>query len=127
MNPSAAEIAKLKKAGFNIAEVPPAVFGKKKSHVDKVLMLPFYYGAHLGLEVPEAEMYAILKTVEKNADALAKANKAFRQIAQDMPKMQRRGVESAVGLVEIHPGLAKYMRENGVWDSKWDARIGKAK
>ena len=127
LNPSDAEIAKLKKAGFNIAEVPPAVFGKKKTHVDKVLMLPFYYGAHLGLEVSEADMYAILKTIEKNADALAKADKAFKQVAQDMPKMQRRGVESAVDLVEIHPGLAKYMREKGVWDSKWDSRVGKAK
>ena len=35
-------------------------------------------------------------------------------------------VESiAVDLVPIHPGLAKYMREKGVWDKKWDARIAK--
>ena len=25
----------------------------------------------------------------------------------------------------FHPGLAKYMREKGVWDKKWDARIAK--
>ena len=40
--------------------------------------------------------------------------------------MQRRGVEAAVDLVPIHPGLAKYMREKGVWDSKWDSRVAKA-
>ncbi len=127
LNPSSEEIAKLKKAGFKIAELDPAVFGKKKNHVQKVQMLPFYYGAHLGMEVNEADMYGILKTIEKNAQALAQADKAFKQIATDMPKMQRRGVESAVNLVEIHPGLAKYMREKGVWDSKWDSRVAKAK
>jgi hypothetical protein len=25
----------------------------------------------------------------------------------------------------VHPGLAKYMREKGVWDAKWDSRIAK--
>jgi hypothetical protein len=32
-----------------------------------------------------------------------------------------------VDLVEIHPGLAKYMKEKGAWDPKWDSRIAKAK
>jgi hypothetical protein len=32
-----------------------------------------------------------------------------------------------VDLVEIHPGLAKYMKEKGAWDPEWDARIAKAK
>jgi hypothetical protein len=27
--------------------------------------------------------------------------------------------------VPIHPGLARYMREKGVWDAKWDSKIGK--
>ena len=38
---------------------------------------------------------------------------------------QRRGVMAAVDLVPIHPGLAKYMREKGVWDAKWDSRVAK--
>ena len=37
--------------------------------------------------------------------------------------MQQRGVQSAADLVPIHPGLAKYMREKGVWDKKWDAKV----
>jgi TRAP-type uncharacterized transport system substrate-binding protein len=40
-----------------------------------------------------------------------------------MPGFQKRGVESSADLVPIHPGLAKYMREKGVWDAKWDAKI----
>ena len=77
------------------------------------------------MEVPEDDLYNILKVVEANLSELAQADKAFKQIAADMPGMQRRGVEAAVDLVEIHPGLAKYMREKGVWDAKWDSKVAK--
>jgi hypothetical protein len=36
-----------------------------------------------------------------------------------------RGVESSADLVPIHPGLAKWMREKGVWNAKWDSKIAK--
>ncbi len=126
LNPTAGEIANLKKAGFAITEVKPEAF-KRDVHADKVILLPFYYGFHLGLEVPEDDMYAMLKVIEKNAGELAKADRGFAQIAKDMSGMQRLGVGSAADLVPIHPGLAKYMREKGVWDAKWDARIAKKK
>jgi len=124
LNPSAGEIATLKKAGFAVIEQKPAVF-KRDVHADKVILMPFYYGFHVGLEVPAEDVYQMLKVIEKNVDALAKADKAFSQIAQDMPGFQRRGVTAAADLVPIHPGLAKYMREKGVWDAKWDARVAK--
>jgi hypothetical protein len=124
LNPSAEEIATLKKAGFAIFEQKPEVF-KRDVHADKVILLPFYYGFHVGLEVPEEDLYQMIKVIEKNLAALAKADKAFSQIAKDMPGFQRRGVTSAADLVPIHPGLAKYMREKGVWDAKWDSRIAK--
>lgn len=111
---------------MRVVVLDTSVFGKKKTHVDKVTLLPFYYGLHLGLEVPEDDLYKILKVIEKNAAELAKIDKGFKQIAADMPGMQRRGVTSSVDYVEIHPGLAKYMREKGVWDAKWDSRIAKA-
>ena len=43
-----------------------------------------------------------------------------------MPGFQKRGVESSWNLVPIHPGLARYMREKGVWDAKWDSKVGKS-
>jgi uncharacterized protein len=124
LNPSAQEIATLKKAGFSVIEVKPDVF-KHKTHTDKVVLLPFYYGFHVGLEVPEEDLYQMLKVVEKNVAELAKADPSFVQISKDMVGFQRRGIESSVNLVPIHPGLAKYMREKGAWDAKWDARIAK--
>lgn len=124
LNPSADEIATLKKAGFAVIELKPDVF-KKDTHTDKVVLLPFYYGFHVGLEVPEADVYRMLKVIEKNVAGMAKADAGYSQIAKDMPGFQRRGVAAAADLVPIHPGLAKYMREKGVWDAKWDSRIAK--
>ena len=125
LNPSADEIEKLKKAGFRVTNVDPTVFGKKDAKGPKAVMLPFYYGLHLGTDVSEDELYNILKVIEKDVQELAKADKAFKQVATDMPGMQRLGVQSAVDLVPIHPGLAKYMREKGVWDKKWDSKVAK--
>lgn len=124
LNPNATEIAALRKAGFAVIELKPDVF-KRDVHTDKVVLLPFYYGFHVGLEIPEDDVYQMLTVIEKNLGSLLKADAGFAQIAKDMPAFQRRGVEAAASLVPIHPGLAKYMREKGVWDAKWDSRIAR--
>jgi hypothetical protein len=126
LNPSKEEIDMLRKKGFRIAEVKPEAF-KKDIHAEKAILLPFYYGFHVGLEIPEKDVYKMLTIVEKKAGELAKADSAYKQIKEDMQGFQRKGVESSVDFVPIHPGLAKYMRERGVWDSKWDSRIAKPK
>ena len=124
VNPSASEIATLKDAGFTIMEANAAVF-HKDIHADKAILVPYYYGFHVGMDIPAEDVYQMLKIIEKHASELAKANKSFSQIAKDMPGFQRQGVTAAANLVPIHPGLAKYMREKGVWDPKWDSRIAK--
>jgi len=124
LNPSPDELAELKKKGFSIAEVSPKAFNRDV-HGDKVIELPFYYGFNVGLDVPEADAYKLLTIVEKHAAELAKIDPTFTQIAKDMKGFQVRGVQSSVDLVPIHPGLAKWMREKGVWDSKWDSKIAK--
>jgi hypothetical protein len=124
LNPNAGEIEALKQFGFAMIEVKPDTF-KKNVYADKVVLLPFYYGFHVGLDVPEDDMYKMLMAIEKNVAELAKADASFAQIAKDMPGFQRKGVTSSVDFVPIHPGLAKYMREKGVWNAKWDARIAK--
>jgi TRAP transporter TAXI family solute receptor len=126
LNPSAAEVDKLKKAGFAVTQVPGSVY-KRNVHVDKVVELPFYYGFHVGLEVPAADVYRMLVTIEKHADELIKLDGSFAQLkGKGMLEMQKKGVASSVDLVPIHPGLAKFMRERGVWDAKWDSRVASA-
>jgi TRAP-type uncharacterized transport system substrate-binding protein len=122
LNPSPEEVKLLEKAGLTMVEVKPDVF-KRDVHASKVMLLPFFYGFHVGLEIPADDVYQMLVVIEKNAKDLAKTDGSYAQIAADMPKMQRRGVASSVEYVPVHPGLARYMRERGVWDAKWDSRI----
>jgi TRAP-type uncharacterized transport system substrate-binding protein len=125
LNPSAAETDILKKAGFDFVTVKPAAF-KRDVHADKVQLSPFFYGFHVGLEIPENDVYRMLTVIEKNVDELAKNDGSYAQIKVNMADMQRRGVASSIDYAPVHPGLAKYMREKKVWDSKWDGRIAKA-
>jgi TRAP transporter TAXI family solute receptor len=123
LNPSAEEIATLKAKNFTFTEVKPAAY-KKDIHADKVVALPFFYGFHVGADVPADDVYAMLKIIEANAAELAKTDSSYGQIAADFVGMQKRGLASSIDLVPVHPGFAKYLREKGAWDSKWDAKIG---
>jgi hypothetical protein len=123
LNPSPEEIAAFKKKGLSVVEIDPTVY-KRNVHVDKVIQIPFYYGFHVGIEtMPADDVYKMLKIIEAHAPELVKSDPTFSQIAKDMAGFQKRGVESAADLVPIHPGLAKYMREKGVWDAKWDSKV----
>lgn len=121
LNPSEEEIAKLKEKGFEVVDVKPTAF-KHDTGTETVKLLPFYYGFHVGMEVPEEDVYKMLTIIEKNVDELVKLDKAFKQL-ENMAEMQKRGVTASIDYVPVHPGLAKWMKEKGVWDSAWDDRI----
>ena len=106
----------LKTKNFSVVEVSPDVF-KRNVHVAKVIELPFYYGFHVGLDVSGG------RRLPDAADHRGERRRA-RQVRsdvladrQDMAGFQKRGVELSADLVPIHPGLARYMREKGVWDT----------
>ena len=127
LNPSPEEVKKLEEKGLGIVEVPPSNFGKKEDYVKQVMLIPTYWGFDVGLNVPEDDMYKMLTIIEKNADELAKLDPSFRQIGGGkMAEFQARALKSTWKLVPIHPGLAKYLKEKGMWDSKWDANIAKS-
>ena len=93
----------------------------------KVTLLPFYWGFDLGLNVSTDEMYKMLTIIDKNSDELAKLDPSFKQIGGgQMAAFQKKALESTWKLVPIHPGLAKYLKEKGMWDSKWDTNVAKA-
>src|SRR3954452_18619612 len=62
LNPSAQEIAELKKKNIAFVEVNPKAFNRNV-HADKVVEFPFFYGFNLGLEIPEADVYQLLNIV----------------------------------------------------------------
>ena len=122
LNPSDEEIAQLEEAGLEVVEIDTEVFEADKE-VDSAMFVPFFYGFHLGPEISEDDLYEFLTVVEEQADQLADLDASYAVLARDMADLQRRGVESSIDDVEVHPGLARWMDEQGVWDDAWDDRI----
>jgi hypothetical protein len=122
LNPSDDEVAELQDAGFEIVEVDTGVF-ETDVGVDTAQFVPFFYGFHVGMEISEDDVYRMLSIIEDNIDELAEADPSYSVLAEDMAEFQRRGVESAVDDVEVHPGLARWMSDHDVWDDAWDDRV----
>jgi TRAP transporter TAXI family solute receptor len=124
LNPSAEERATLKSKNFALVDLPASVF-KRDTHTPTVTVTPLYFGFHPGMDIPADDVYQMLKILEAKAPEMAKADESFSQVAKDFAGMQKLGVESSVEYVPVHPGLAKYMKEKGVWNAAWDGKIAK--
>jgi len=124
LNPSADELATLKKKGFAVEEIDAAKLGKKDIHVKKLTLSPFYWGFDIGMNMSTDDVYKMLTIIDKNADNLAKLDGDFAQIAGGkMADFQVKALAQTWDLIPIHPGLAKYLKEKGKWDKKWDSKV----
>ncbi|AAB90255.1 MULTISPECIES: TAXI family TRAP transporter solute-binding subunit [Archaeoglobus] len=88
--------------------------------------VPFYFGFHTSLNTPEDAVYNLLKALEKNSDKLAQVDPGLEPLAKNVAEFQVGGIKSAdPSVMPIHPGLAKYLKEKGLWNSEWDQYIAK--
>lgn len=127
LNPSPKEVSELKAKGFAVSHTSAKALKRKNAHLDKITLLPFFWGFDVGMNVPEDEVYKMLKVVESHADELAKLDPSFRQIGGGkFAQFEHTALETTWNLIPIHPGLAKYLKEKGLWDKKWDSNIAKA-
>ena len=119
-DPSAKELAELKAKDYGPIEVPASNLQAKDTSVYMITLMPLYWGFDLGLNVPEEDMYKMLKVIETHADELAKLDPSFRtKIAGGhFAAFEHQALVSTRNLVPIHPGLAKFLKEKGQWDSK---------
>jgi uncharacterized protein len=126
LNPSTKEVAELKEKGFSPREIPLSNIKKKDTSGKKIVLMPVWWGFDVGLNVPENDLYKMLTVIDAHADELAKLDPSFRQISSGaFAEFQHSALESTWDLVPIHPGLAKFLKEKGKWDKKWDANIAK--
>lgn len=124
LNPSADEVAKLKAKGFALEEVDAAKLGKKDIHVKKLTLSPFYWGFDIGMNMSTEDVYKMLTIIDKNADNLTKLDGDFAQIAGGkLADFQVKALAQTWDLIPIHPGLAKFLKEKGKWDKKWDSKV----
>lgn len=122
LNPSEEELADLSEAGIETVRVPASAF-ETGIGVDEAVMVPLFYGFHLGLDVPEEDVYRMLTIIEENLEELAQSDAGYTQLAAGMVELQRRGIQASPAVIEIHPGLARFLRERDGWDEAWDDRV----
>lgn len=122
LNPSEEEVAMLNEAGIETVSIPADAF-ETPIGGDEAILVPLFYGFHLGLDVPEEDVYQMLTIIEENLEELTQADAGYGQLAEDMVGLQRRGIEASPEMIEIHPGLARFLRERDAWDEAWDDRV----
>jgi len=118
LNPTPEQIKKLSAAGVNVVEIDIKKAFTRDVGVDKLYGVPFYFGYHHGLSFPEEDVYRVLQVFEKGVGDLAKLEPAFAPLAKDFAGYQVLAI-SSIPEVPVHPGLAKYLQEKGLWDSSW--------
>lgn len=94
----------------------------KKANPNGVWLWGSYQGWHPGSDMPTDVMYQMYKTWMEKAKEIANVNAYLDYWARDPVGMQVKAIEAAPG-IPVHPGVAKYLKEKGVWKNNWT--IGK--
>ncbi len=126
LNPNAQELAELKAKGFAVREVDSKTISRNDIHVAKLTLLPFYWGFDIGMNMSADDVYKMLTIVDKNADALAQQVPDLGQVAHGkLAEFQTEALAHTWNVVPIHPGLARFLKEKGAWQAKWDSQVAK--
>ena len=118
VNPTPEEIKKLTAAGFTPVKIDIKTAYTRDLGVSELYGVPFFFGYHHGLGFPADAVYRELKAFEEHAAELPKLDPGFGPLAADVAAFQVQGIRS-IPEVPVHPGLAKYLKEKGMWDSSW--------
>jgi TRAP transporter TAXI family solute receptor len=78
-----------------------------------------HFGFHPGPDIPTEVMYQIYKVwIDHAKDELAPINAHLKLYSEDPLKWQEIGIEEAKD-IPVHPGVAKYLKEKGLWRDHW--------
>jgi hypothetical protein len=118
INPSPAEVEKLKAAGLAPVDINPKDAFSKDVGVKNILGVPLLFGYNVRADMPEDVVYKMLTKFYKEKDNLAKADPGFGPMAKDFIGMQTNGI-NANPQIPVHAGLAKFLKEHKAWNDKW--------
>jgi len=122
LNPSADELKVLEKEGVDVGWFSSAKFkeyGIDVLGLDKIFGVIQVLGWHSHPKfLSEDDVYRLLKELIRRKDELVKMSKYFAEFAEDPIGMQVKAI-SLVPQVPVHPGLAKLLKEYGVWKESW--------
>ncbi len=127
VNPCPDEIEKLEKAGIILVKKNARDFFKRNANMGDIIGPQYFHGFHAAVDVPEDLVYQMLKILEAVAKDYQGVAAEFAEMAQDFVGLQLKGLKSALSMgIPVHPGLAKYLKEKGVWNPEWDKYIAKS-
>ena len=118
INPCPDEVAKLKAAGLAVASVNAKDAFTKDVGPATLMGVPILFGYNVGPNISEDIVYKMVSAFYKNKDNLAKNEPGFTPMAKDFVGMQVQGINANPD-VAVHPGLAKFLKEQNAWNSKW--------
>lgn len=118
VNPTPEQIKMLTAAGFTPAKINIKKAFTRDLGVNELYGVPFYFGYHHPLSFPAEDVYRMLKALETEAAGLAKLDSGFAPLAEDCAGFQVKGIKSFPDM-PVHPGLAKYLKEKGLWEAAW--------
>jgi uncharacterized protein len=122
VNPCPDEVAKLKAAGLAVVNVDPKHAFSKDVGPSTLQGVPILFGYNVGTNISADVVYRMLSAFYKNRHQLAKNEPGFTPLANDFTGMQAAGI-NANPHIAVHPGLARFLKEQNAWNSKW--RIAK--
>lgn len=77
-----------------------------------------YYGFHIGKNLSKEHGYKLYKILIENAKEIEKVHAMMIDYARDPLGMQVRAIAS-IPKIPVHPGVAKYLKEKGLWQKEW--------
>jgi TRAP-type uncharacterized transport system substrate-binding protein len=123
VNPCPDEVAKLKAAGYALAEVNAKDGFSKSVGPDKLYGVPILFGYNARADMPEGVVYKLVSALYSQRNELVKIDAGFTPMAKDFFGMQAAGINSSPA-IPVHPGLAKFLKENKAWNDKWKVGSG---
>jgi len=96
---------------------PKIVYGKSLG-VEKIICPSIVFGYQTGPDMPEDKVYSFVKALCENTSELLKVSKGFKGMHDAGLDFQIKTINS-IPDVPIHPGMAKYLKEQGKWNENW--------
>jgi uncharacterized protein len=118
VNPCPDEVEKIKAAGLTVVEVDPKAAFSKSVGPSKLFGVAILFGYNATPNIPEDVIYKMLTAFYKQKDDLAKSDPGFTPLAKDFTGLQAQGINANPDIL-VHPGLAKFLKEQKAWNDKW--------
>lgn len=119
VNPSIEDQEIIKKVpGYITASLDTKKVFSQDVGVAQAFTIADHYGFHIGKNLSREDGYKLFKILIESAKEIEKVHAMMGDYARDPLGMQLRAIGS-IPKIPVHPGVAKYLKEKGLWQKEW--------